>query len=89
MNDVRGANYSGDNPSSTELPHLEEKPLGCYIVGDSVVFGSGYKDFPSETIANWVYDLNQYVAANGGWTPNGWDRDPFPYKKIRREFARG
>ena len=70
-----------------ELLLLAIKPLGCYIPGGHVVFGSGYKDVPAKTIAEWVYDLNEYVSANGGWTPNGWLEQPFSYKRIKKNFA--
>jgi len=87
MQDYRGGklNYI---QSPTEFGQPEGKPLGCYLVAHEIVFGSGYKELAPKTIVEWVYDLNEYVAANGGWTPNGWLENPFPYKKIRRDFAR-
>ena len=48
----------------------EGRPLGLYSATPAIVFRSGYQDLPSQTQAEWAYDLHDFVVARGGGLEN-------------------
>lgn len=51
--------------------------IGFYGVGDGVEFRSEYKDLDAQTMADWAYDLHNFVTASGG----GWEN----FKRYQAE----
>jgi hypothetical protein len=55
-----------------------DRPLGCYTCSPSLVFGSMYAKAPPDIMANWTYDLHDYLRTAG----------LLDYREIRDGFAR-
>jgi len=46
------------------------KSLGMYGFGSDIVYRSGYENLDPQTMAQWAYDLHQFILSSGG----GWEK---------------